>query len=238
MYMRINKYLASCGYGSRRKVEELILSGRVYVNGVRIEDLGHTIQEGVDKVQVDQKQAALEDRKVYYMMHKPQGYLCTVKDDRGRPTVLQLVKGIKERIYPVGRLDFNTTGLLILTNDGELTYQLTHPTKHISKTYEVKTKYPLRVEQKRLFQKGVNIGDYVTRPAIVEQSQQVADKFFTRITIFEGKNRQIRRMFEVIGLQILELKRIAIGHLELGDLPVGKMRKLTEKEVELLKKSR
>lgn len=233
--MRINKYLASCGLGSRRKVEEYILNGRIAINGQIITELGYDVEEGTDTVTYNGKLVKPEEKKVYYMMNKPQGYLCTVKDDRGRPTVLKLLHGVKDRVYPVGRLDYNTTGLLLLTNDGEFTYNLTHPKKHMSKTYEIKTKYPLRLEQIKLFETGVNLGDFVTHPANVEKSKQVGDKYITRITIFEGHNRQIRRMFEVIGLQILELKRVAIGRLPLGDLPIGSYRELTKEDFSLLK---
>lgn len=233
--MRINKYLASCGIASRRKVEDYIKDGLVSVNGEVVTDLGRDINECTDVVKFRNTIVTLEDKKVYYMMNKPQGYLSTVKDDRGRPTVLKLLHGVKDRVYPVGRLDYNTTGLLLLTNDGELTYKLTHPKSHVSKTYEIKTKYPLRKEQISLFQKGVDLGDFVTQPAIVNHSKMVGDKYITSITIFEGHNRQIRRMFEKIGLQILELKRVAIGNLQLGELPLGEFRELTSTELDMLK---
>lgn len=233
--MRINKYLASCGLASRRKVEELITGGMIAVNGQVVTTLGYDIDEEADQVTYKGKIVKPENEKVYYMINKPQGYLSTVKDDRGRPTVLKLLHGVKDRVYPVGRLDYNTTGLLLLTNDGDFTYHLTHPKKHVSKTYEVKTKFGLRPEQIKLFQTGVDLGDFVTHPAIVERSKLVGDKYITRITIFEGHNRQIRRMFEVIGLQILELKRVAIGDLWLGDLPLGHFRELTQDELNLLK---
>ncbi len=232
--MRINKYLASCGLGSRRKVEQLIVDGRVSVNGSTITNFDCDILEE-DIVKVDGRKVGMEEDKVYYMINKPQGYLSTVQDDRGRPTVMKLLRDVKERIYPVGRLDYNTTGLLILTNDGDLTFELTHPKSHVAKTYEVKTKYPLRPEQIKQFQKGIDIGGYITRPAIVKASKQVEDKYITTITIFEGKNRQIRRMFEVIGLQILQLTRVKIGELQLGDLPLGKYRKLTKEDLAMLR---
>lgn len=233
--MRINKYLANCGVASRRKVEEFVLQGLVSVNGQTVTELSCDIDETKDEVRFKGKPVTLESEKVYYMINKPQGYLSTVKDDRGRPTVLKLLHGVKDRVYPVGRLDYNTTGLLLISNDGEFTYKMTHPKSHVSKTYEIKTKYPLRDNQIELFQTGVNLGDFITQPAIVGKSRQVEDKYITSITIFEGHNRQIRRMFEFIGLQIIELKRVAIGNLQLGDLPLGKYRKLTREELKMLK---
>jgi len=229
--MRINKYLASAGLGSRRKVEELVNLGKIKVNGQIIYNLATEITEN-DVVEYMGKRISLEEKKIYIMLNKPKCYVTTVSDEKQRRTVLDLTKDIKERIFPVGRLDFNTEGLLILTNDGDFTNSIIHPSKHVSKTYEVITKIkPTRAGLAEL-RKGIILDGIKTIPAIVENSQVVENGFLTRITIFEGRNHQVRNMFSAIGCKVYDLKRIAIGKLELGDLPKGKYRILTKKDLE------
>lgn len=236
--MRINKFLASCGVASRRHAEEYITSGKVTVNGVVLTDLAYDVKDS-DQVCVNGKAVTQEVDKEYYLLNKPQGYLCTVSDDRGRKTVMDLMRGIKVRIFPVGRLDYNTQGMLVLTNDGEFANYMTHPKNEVTKTYEVKTKYELSPSQIRSVKEGVDVGDFVTGKAQVEMlGADENGKYHTLITIHEGKNREIRRMFEKLGLQILQLKRVAIGSYVMKDLPLGKYKKLSKKDLELMKQPR
>ena len=223
--IRINKYIASSGVCSRRKAEEYILAGKVLVNGVVNTELGYKVKEE-DIVVVDGKTISLEEKKVYIMLNKPKGYVTTSKEQFGRPSVLDLVK-VEERVYPVGRLDMDSEGLLILTNDGEFSNNVIHPTKHISKKYEVVLKDNITETAIKKLESGVDIGGYVTRPAKVEK---VTDKKIL-ITIGEGKNRQVRRMIESVDNKVLNLKRIAIGGLKLDKLKSGEYIKLDEKLV-------
>ena len=221
--IRINKYIASSGVCSRRKAEEYILAGKVLVNGVVNTELGYKVKEE-DIVVVDGKQISLEENKVYIMLNKPKGYVTTSKEQFGRPSVLDIVK-VEERVYPVGRLDMDSEGLLILTNDGEFSNNVIHPTKHISKKYEVVLKENITETAIKKLESGVDIGGYVTRTAKVEK---VTDKKIL-ITIGEGKNRQVRRMIESVDNKVLNLKRIAIGGLKLDKLKSGEYIKLDEK---------
>lgn len=223
--IRINKYIANSGVCSRRKAEEYILAGKVLVNGVVNTELGYKVKE-TDVVVVDGKQISLESNKVYIMLNKPKGYVTTSKEQFGRPSVLDIVK-VDERVYPVGRLDMDSEGLLILTNDGEFSNNVIHPTKHISKKYEVVLKGSITELAINKLEAGVDIGGYVTRPAKVEK---VTDKKIL-ITIGEGKNRQVRRMIEVVDNKVLNLKRIAIGGLKLDKLKTGEYIALNEKQV-------
>ena len=223
--MRINKYIASSGVCSRRKAEEYILEGKVLINGVVNTELGYKVKEG-DVVVVDGKQISLEENKVYIMLNKPKGYVTTSKEQFGRPSVLDIVK-VEERVYPVGRLDMDSEGLLILTNDGDFSNNIIHPTKHISKKYEVILKENITETAIKKLENGVDIGGYVTRPAKVEK---VSDKKIL-ITIGEGKNRQVRRMIEVVDNKVVNLKRIAIGGLKLDKLKSGEYIMLDKKLV-------
>ena len=223
--IRINKYIASSGVCSRRKAEEYILAGKVLVNGVVNTELGYKVKEK-DIVVVDGKQISLEENKVYIMLNKPKGYVTTSQEQFGRPSVLDIVK-VEERVYPVGRLDMDSEGLLILTNDGEFSNNVIHPTKHISKKYEVVLKENITETAIKKLESGVDIGGYVTRPAKVEK---VTDKKIL-ITIGEGKNRQVRRMIEAVDNKVLNLKRIAIGGLKLDKLKSGEYLILDEKLV-------
>ncbi|HHW49281.1 MAG TPA: rRNA pseudouridine synthase [Clostridiaceae bacterium] len=232
--MRLQKFLSHAGIASRRKAEELIAQGRVCVNGVRIKDMGVKVSSG-DVVEVDGKKVNLEEKKVYIMLNKPVGYISSAKDQFGRKTVLDLVKDVKERIYPVGRLDYDTSGLILLTNDGEFAYVLTHPSSEIDKVYSVVVKGAVSKDKIKAFKKGIKIDNYITSPAKLRIINITDNTSTVEITIHEGKNRQVRKMCKAIGHPVLKLKRIAIGPLKLGDLEEGKWRHLTEQEVKALK---
>ena len=223
--IRINKYIASCGVCSRRSAEEIILAGRVRINGQVVTELGTKVNS-VDVVEVDDKKISLEQEKVYIMLNKPRGYITTSKEQFGRPSVLELLD-VSQRVFAVGRLDMDSEGLLLLTNDGEFTNKIIHPTKHISKTYEVVLKKEIADENIEKLKQGVDIGGYITRPAIVEK----VDNKNIIITIHEGKNRQVRKMCEAVGNKVVNLKRVAIGDLELGELKTGKYKYLTESDI-------
>lgn len=232
--MRLQKYLATAGIASRRVCEQYILEGRVKVNGETVTELGRKVENN-DKVVFDNKLVQLNNNYVYYLLNKPTGYVTTVKDEKQRPTVMDLIKDTKNRVFPVGRLDYNTSGLLILTNDGQLTYELTHPKHNINKIYQVKVKG--KVTQKELVRlsEGVFIDGRKTAPAKVERIKENQASTVLSITIHEGRNRQIRKMCEAVNHEVLTLKRIAIGKIKLEDLKPGEYRHLTQEEIEYLK---
>lgn len=232
--MRLQKYLASCGVASRRKCETYILEGLVTVNGEIVETLGTQVKED-DVVCFKGKEVYLQNSHEYYMLNKPIGYVTTANDERGRQTVLDLMKGIKSRIYPVGRLDYNTSGLLLLTDDGNLTYGLTHPKHHVDKTYEVKVKGKVSEDEVKLLCTGVLIDGRKTYPAKVQVLTQGPKSSRLQISIHEGRNRQIRKMCEAVGHEVLSLKRLSVGELTLGQLKIGEYRALTPKEVAYIK---
>lgn len=234
--MRLQKFMAQCGIASRRKSEEIIISKRVKVNGKIITELGYKIDPLHDIVTVDGKRIKNREKKVYIMMNKPKGYVTTVSDEFNRKTVLDLVKDIKERVYPIGRLDYDTSGLLLLTNDGELAYKLIHPKFEVVKTYIATIKGKPSEEELEKFRHGLEIDGYVTSEAEIEILSSTNDKSVVKIQIHEGKNRQIRKMCDKIGHPVTSLKRIAIGKLELGSLKKGCWRFLNEEEIEYLKK--
>ena len=233
--MRLQKYLSQSGVASRRASEEMIKQGRISVNGKVITEMGYIVLEN-DTVAVDGNIVSKSERKVYILLNKPVGYVSTAKDQFGRPTVIDLVKGIEQRLYPVGRLDYDTSGLIILTNDGDFTYSLTHPKHEIDKIYEATINgHPSEEEIKR-FENGLVIEDYTTSKAKFKVKSRLDNKTIVEITIHEGKNRQVRKMCEAIGHKVLSLKRIAIGEVKLRDLEEGKWRELTVEELELLSK--
>lgn len=235
--MRINKYIASCGVSSRRKAEELINSCRVKVNGVIINELSHQIDELKDKVEVDGKLISLSNKNVYIALYKPEGYITTVKDQFGRPNVLDLIKDIEERLYPVGRLDYETSGLLLLTNDGDLTFKLTHPKHNVDKVYRAKLKGIPNDTEIKNFERGLEIEDYITAPAKIKVLKSFKDKGYTEceIRIHEGRNRQVRKMCRAINHPVLKLKRVNMGEIGLKNLNEGEYRHLTSQEVNYLK---
>ena len=233
--MRLQKYLASCGIASRRKCEAYILEGKVAVNGQVINVLGSQVEEG-DEVTFCGKPVQLQEDYVYYMLNKPVGYVTTVQDEKQRQTVLDLIQDKTHRVYPVGRLDYLTSGLLLLTNDGELTYSLTHPKHHVDKCYEVKVRGVLSEEAKKNLQNGVLLDGQMTYPAKLKVLRQNEQSTSFELTIHEGRNRQVRRMCEAVGYPVLTLKRVSVGKLTLKDLKVGAYRKLTQEEVNYLKR--
>lgn len=224
--VRINKYIASCGICSRREAEEYIKDGKVKVNGQVILDLATKISN-IDKVEVCDKQINLEQNKIYLMLNKPKGYVTTSKEQFNRPCVLDLIHE-SQRVFPVGRLDMASEGLLLLTNDGEFMNNVIHPKTHIAKTYDVKLKDKISYESILKLEDGVDIGDYITNKALVKK---LGDTHI-QITIYEGKNRQIRKMCEAIGNKVIELKRISIGTLKLDNLKSGEYIKLNEKQIQ------
>lgn len=235
MEERLQKFLANAGIASRRKCEELILDGKVEVNGTIVTELGTKVSEK-DIVKYNGKIVKTEEEKIYILLNKPIGYVTTAKDQFNRDTVLDLIK-INKRIVPVGRLDMYTSGALILTNDGEFVNMLTHPKNEIDKTYNVTVKGNVTNEDIEQLQKGVKIDDeYITKPAKVKILKIDKEKNISRIqiTIHEGKNRQVRKMCEAINKKVLALHRCKIGNIEVKDLKVGNWRYLTKKEVENL----
>jgi len=233
---RLQKFLAHAGIASRRMCENIIKSGRVKVNGKTVCEPGFKIDPQNDKVQVDGQYVKHKPKNIYLMLNKPRGYVSTVKDERGRKTVLDLVKHIDERVYPVGRLDYRSEGLLILTNDGDLTYFLTHPKNKIPKTYRVRVCGVPSMNKLEKLASGVELEDGRTSPAKISLIDILKGNALLEITITEGKNRQIRRMCEHIGHPVLRLVRTRIGPLELRKLPSGKVRELTQKELKMLMK--
>lgn len=232
--MRINKYIASAGVTSRRKADELIEAGKVKVNGKVLENPGYQVADS-DLVEVDGVAIKPASKLVYYLLNKPCGFVTSTADKEGRRVVTELVPD-ELRVFPVGRLDYNTSGLLILTNDGELANKLMHPSGEFDKTYLVRcTGIVTRAEASRLA-KGVDIGGFVTSPAEVKLIRHDKNSTVAEITIHEGKNRQVRRMFEALGHEVTELQRIRLGNLTIGKLALGQCRKLGPAEIEYLKR--
>lgn len=232
--LRLQKFMSQCGVCSRRKAEELILQGKVKVNG-KLANLGDKINPYKDKVEVSGKLIKQAKEKRYIMLHKPRGFVTTMSDEMGRKDITMLTGDIEERVYPVGRLDKNSEGLLLLTNDGEFANMMAHPRTHIPKTYRVTVRPPLTDEMLNSLITGVKLDDgYITAPAEAQIIQSEDNRIVLLMTIYEGKNRQIRRMCEALGLELIRLKRIAVGEIRLGMLPQGKWRDLTEQEVRSL----
>ena len=233
--MRINKYIASSGVASRRKADELIKAGKVKVNNIVLAEPGYEVMPG-DRVTVLGQDITVSEKKIYIALNKPIGYVTTVSDEQGRPTVLDLLSDIEERIFPVGRLDYNTSGLLILTNDGDFSQKVSHPGKGVGKTYRAKVQGIISREKLAKLRRGVDIGGFVTSRAQAEIYKELPKQTVVDITIYEGKNRQVRKMFKAIGNPVIELERIAIGDVKLGRLATGSYRKLTTREIESLNK--
>ena len=231
--VRLQKFLANAGVASRRKCEELILEGKVSVNGKVTQELGSKINPDVDKVTYCGKEVTNNEKKVYILLNKPIGYVTTAKDQFNRDTVLNLVK-VKERVVPVGRLDMYTSGALILTNDGDFVYKVTHPKHEITKTYTVTLHGIVTNEAVEKLRIGVEIEDYVTKPAKVKILKTDEEKNISRleITIHEGKNRQVRKMCEAVGYKVLALHRSKIGNIGVKDIKIGNWRYLRQNEVE------
>lgn len=228
--MRLQKYMAEAGIASRRKCEELIQAGRVKVNG-QVAILGACVEPLQDLVEVDGEPLGKSQQKVTVILNKPRGVMCTAQDPQGRPTVCDYVKDLPVRVYNAGRLDYDSEGLLVMTNDGELAYKLTHPRFCMDKTYAAICDGLLTQEQIAALEQGVQLEDGPTHPAKVREVFKLRNgNTAFNITIHEGRNRQVRRMLEAVGHETLALKRVALGPLRLGDLPSGTYRSLTAQE--------
>lgn len=237
MKERLQKVMAECGVASRRKCEEIIKNGLVKVNGHSITELGFKVDKLSDKIEVNGKKISNQQEKIYVMLNKPVGCITTAKDQFDRPTVLDLVGDIKERIFPVGRLDYDTEGLLILTNDGELTYTITHPKHNINKTYRAVVKGKVDKSTILTFEKGIIIDNYQTKPSKLEILKYTKNSTLINITIHEGRNRQVRKMCSAVNHPVEKLKRISIGKIKLGNLKTGQWRFLTNDEIDYLFKA-
>lgn len=234
--MRLQKFLASCSVASRRGAEALIKQGRIKVNGETVAEMGVKIDEENDIVEFDGKRVKPDSKMIYVLLNKPVGFVTTVSDDKGRDTVMELVSDIPVRIYPVGRLDYDTEGLLLMTNDGDLTYRITHPKNNVEKTYVAEVTGNISMNTLVALRNGVYLDGVRTAPAKVEVIGATRYGTKLEITIHEGKNRQVRRMFESVGCIVKRLKRTKEAGLILGHVPLGHWRKLTESEVNMLKK--
>ncbi|MEE0980565.1 MAG: pseudouridine synthase [Acutalibacteraceae bacterium] len=234
--IRLQKYLSQCAVASRRKSEELIASGKVKVNG-KVAGLGDKVNPKRDTVTVSGKKIVSSKKHYYIMLHKPRGFITTMEDELGRKCVAELVKDVGARVYPVGRLDRDSEGLLIMTNDGEFANYLTHPSKHVPKTYRVTVRPDVTEDQLVAFNEGIEIDGRKTAPADAHIIEKSDNRVVLEVILHEGRNRQIRRMCESLGLEVARLKRTHIGSLKLGMLPQGKWRNLTEDEVHRLKVS-
>lgn len=236
---RLQKYLANQGIASRRKAEEYILQGKVKVNGRVVKELGTKINPQKDKIEFEGKEVRKEIKKVYVLLNKPIDYVTTVKDQFSRNTVVDLVKNAGDNLLPVGRLDMYTSGALILTNDGDFIYHVTHPKHEVEKTYTVTLRGKVTKEEVEKLRQGVTINEeYLTKPAKVRILKIDEEKNISRleITIHEGKNRQVRKMCEAVGKKVVALHRSKIGSIDVKDLKIGQWRYLKQREVEMLMK--
>lgn len=229
--MRLNKYIASCGVASRRGADTIIAEGRVTINGRPVSTIGTDVHPDTDVVAVDGTLLSLHPDNIYIMLNKPAGVLSTCTDDRGRKTVVDLIKGVDQRIFPVGRLDFDTEGLLLLTNDGEFAYKCTHPKHEMDKTYEAVVHGRLDDTVVKHLESGIVLDGMKTAPARIRRISRSDTRSHIEITIHEGRNRQVKRMFEAVGCHVMQLKRIKLGKLTLDGLRTGEWRYLTDAEV-------
>lgn len=231
--MRINKYIASSGVTSRRKAEELVLAGKVKINGKVVSALATDVKE-TDQVTIEGKPIHTAENFVYYKLHKPKGYVSTVNDDKGRKTVMELMRGVHTRVFPVGRLDYDTEGLLLLTNDGDLSNILTRPKSEVEKVYYATIEGTISKDEVKTLSSGVEIDGYKTKPCSVVVMSENQNQTKLAITITEGKNRQIRKMLEAVNKTVTFLKRVQIGEIRLGGLSRGEYAQLNAKEVRYL----
>jgi 23S rRNA pseudouridine2605 synthase len=237
MEERLQKIISAAGVASRRAAEQLIVEGRVRVNGKVVTELGAKADANNDHIKVDGKLINPKQPRTYIMLNKPAGYVTTMSDPEGRPTVQDLLKGIKTRVYPVGRLDYNTEGLLLMTNDGDFAHLITHPKHEFPKTYLAKVKGVLDERAIEMLEKGMFLQDGKTAPAKLKKIRKEEMNSWVEITIHEGRKRQVRRMFDHVGRSVIKLKRIRTGGLSLGDLPEGRFRHLTLDEVKMLRET-
>lgn len=233
MKSRLQKLLAQAGAASRRKAEELILQGRVTVNG-RPAKLGDSADPQKDQIALDGQRLRLEGEKLYLALHKPRGFVTTMEDERGRRCVAQLVADVPGRVYPVGRLDKDSEGLLIMTNDGAFANAVAHPKSHVAKTYRVTLRPGVNEEQLVQISTGILIDGKMTAPAKARVLEQQQGRAVVEIVLYEGRNREIRKMCEALGLEVARLKRTAVGPVRLAMLPQGRWRELSKEEVKAL----
>jgi len=233
---RVNRILSLAGITSRRKADEWIQAGRVTVNGEVLREPGAKAVWGTDDIRVDGKPVPARSDRLYLMMNKPFGYVCSLRDPEGRPVVTDLLTGIKERVYPVGRLDFDSLGLLLLTNDGEWAHRMTHPRFHVSKTYKVSVEGEVSESTLQRLRSGVYLDEGFSGPAKANVIGRRGDLTDLRITVTSGKKRLVRRMIEAVDCRVVHLIRTGFGTLELGNLKIGRYRRLDPEEVEAMKK--
>jgi 23S rRNA pseudouridine2605 synthase len=234
MLERLQKIISAAGITSRRASEALILNGQVSVNGVVVTELGSKADPSKDSITVDGKPLKISSQRLYILLNKPPGYITALKDSQNRPLVTDLLKDMPERVYPVGRLDYNTEGLLLLTNDGEWANRLMHPRHEIEKEYHVRVRGKVLDQQLKRMAEGVELEDGMTAPAVVNLVKSGDQNDWISVAIHEGRNRQVRRMCEAVSLSVVRLKRIRYGSLMLGTLRAGQFRYLTDAEVSVL----
>jgi len=230
MAERLQKLIAQAGLASRREAEKWIEEGRVHLNGQPTK-LGDRADLTIDRIEIDGKTLTAAQEKVTVLLNKPRGYVSTLKDPEGRRLVTDLIADIPQRLFPVGRLDYNTEGLLLLTNDGELAQQVSHPRHQVEKTYLVKVRGSLSAKTAKALEQGLTLEDGKTAPAKVENIRTTGSSCWFELTIHEGRNRQVRRMCEALGLTVVRLKRIRLGFLDLKDVATGHYRRLTVSEI-------
>ncbi len=240
MSERLQKILSAAGVASRRLSEELITQGRVAVNGKTVTELGTKADPGVDEIKVDGRRIKTGQRRRYILLNKPRGYITTRSDPEGRPTVMDLTKGVREYVYPVGRLDYDSEGLLILTNDGDLAARLTHPRHEVEKVYEARVKGVPDSHTLDRLARGVTVEGRRTAPAKVRASEPIVkgggEQTIIQLSIHEGRQRQVRKMFDAVGHPVVRLKRVRIGPIEDPDIPPGHWRELTPQEISKLQR--
>jgi pseudouridine synthase len=229
--IRLQKYLAQCGVASRRKCEGLILSGRIAVDGDPVIEMGRKIIPGRNRITVDGRAVQNREKPVYYLLNKPKGYVTTLSDPQGRPVVISLIKNASARLFPVGRLDLDTEGALILTNDGKFAQRVQHPSNETRKTYEAEIRGQPHQATLATLEKGILLEGKITAPAKVSLLTRRKNSSLIRITIHEGRKRQVKKMFAQLGHPVLHLKRTAYGRLFLGNLPNGKYRQLDSRDL-------
>ena len=234
MQERLQKILAKAGIASRRKAEELIREGRVRVDGRVVTEMGTKVDPDIQEIQCNGLPVSIPEKKVYILLHKPAGILSTVHDPQGRPIVTDLLKNVTERVYPVGRLDLNTEGALLLTNDGELAQKILHPRNEVNKTYVARVRGRPDKTTLASLSGGILLEGRKTWPAEIEVLQMEQQEAVIKIVIHEGRKRQVRKMFEAVGHPVLQLKRTAYGRLELGELAPGKYRYLNSRDIKMI----
>ena len=235
MLIRLNKFLSQAGIASRREADRLIAEGRVKVNNRVVQELGFKVDDQKDKIEINSKEVNKEKNLIYLMLNKPKGYLVTLKDSFGRPTVMSLLSNLKGRVFPVGRLDYDSEGLLLFTNDGQLTFRLTHPRYNIKRTYLVKVKGEPDSAKLSKLKKGVFLDGKKTAPAKVALLESNPKRSLLRIEIHEGRKREVRRMLELIGHRVVKLVRVDFAGLKIGKLKSGTWRFLRQQEIKKLK---